>query len=477
MRYKVKAIHFVGIGGVGMSGIAEVLSNLGYSVTGSDLKSSSAVVRLESLGIKVLIGHSVKNIIDADVLVISSAISPENPEVIEAKRIGIPVVPRATMLAELMRFKQGIAIAGTHGKTTTTSLVASVLAEAAMDPTYVIGGRLESVGANAQLGEGEFIVVEADESDASFLLLQPVICVVTNIDRDHLDAYDQDFERLKTAFVNFITRIPFYGKAVLCSDDPGIKAILPNLSRHVITYGFNEDAQVRASIPKRVDGKMCFSVNRQIGSVIFPPLRVRLNCLGKHNVLNSLAAIALATELEIDDDVICQALETFQGVGRRLESYGSVKLGTKRVTLYDDYGHHPSEVEPTLAAIREAYPQKRVVLVFQPHRYTRTRDFFDEFVRVLSKADVLIMTEVYEAGELPIPGVDSAGIARSIRMISGLNPVCVRGVEMALNVLVKLIEDDDVVITMGAGTIGSLPSAIVLASKQSQSEKSNRVEI
>ncbi|MBT6530668.1 MAG: UDP-N-acetylmuramate--L-alanine ligase, partial [Betaproteobacteria bacterium] len=271
MRYKVKAIHFVGIGGVGMSGIAEVLSNLGYSVTGSDLKSSSAVARLESLGIKVLIGHSVKNIIDADVLVISSAISPENPEVIEAKRIGIPVVPRATMLAELMRFKQGIAIAGTHGKTTTTSLVASVLAEAAMDPTYVIGGRLESVGANAQLGEGEFIVVEADESDASFLLLQPVICVVTNIDRDHLDAYDQDFERLKTAFVNFITRIPFYGKAVLCSDDPGIKAILPNLSRHVITYGFNEDAQVRASIPKRVYGKMCFSVNRQIGSVIFPP--------------------------------------------------------------------------------------------------------------------------------------------------------------------------------------------------------------
>ena len=326
------------------------------------------------------------------------------------------------MLAELMRFKQGIAIAGTHGKTTTTSLVASVLAEAAMDPTYVIGGRLESVGANAQLGEGEFIVVEADESDASFLLLQPVICVVTNIDRDHLDAYDQDFERLKTAFVNFITRIPFYGKAVLCSDDPGIKAILPNLSRHVITYGFNEDAQVRASIPKRVDDKMCYTVNRQIGSVIFPPLRVRLNCLGKHNVLNSLAAIALATELEIDDGVICQALETFQGVGRRLESYGSVKLGTKRVTLYDDYGHHPSEVEPTLAAIREAYPQKRVVLVFQPHRYTRTRDFFDEFVRVLSKADVLIMTEVYEAGELPIPGVDSAGIARSIRMISGLNP-------------------------------------------------------
>ncbi|MEJ6650298.1 MAG: UDP-N-acetylmuramate--L-alanine ligase [Burkholderiales bacterium] len=466
MKYKVKSIHFVGIGGVGMSGIAEVLSNLGYEVSGSDLRESPAVIRLRGLGIDIVIGHNVANVANVDVLVTSSAIDPENPEIVEAKRKGIPVVPRAMMLSELMRFKQGIAIAGTHGKTTTTSLVASVLAESGMDPTYVIGGRLASAGTNARLGEGDFIVVEADESDASFLLLQPVICVVTNIDRDHLEAYDHDYERLKQAFSNFISRIPFYGTAVLCLDDPGVKEILPNLSRHIITYGFDKEAQIRAGVPKRTDGKMCFTVERNFGSKLYPPLEIRLNCLGNHNVLNSLAAIGLATELGIGDEVICRALESFQGVGRRLEAYGSVTIGKKTVTLYDDYGHHPSEVEPTLAAIREAYPNNRLVLVFQPHRYTRTRDCFDDFVRVLSKADVLIITDIYSAGELPIVGVDSSGIARSIRLVSDLNPVCVRGVEDAGLMLIELVEDGDLVITMGAGTIGSLSASLVAGSEE-----------
>ena len=467
MKYKVKSIHFVGIGGVGMSGIAEVLSNLGYEVSGSDLRESPAVIRLRGLGIYIVIGHNVANVANVDVLVTSSAIDPENPEIVEAKRKGIPVVPRAMMLSELMRFKQGIAIAGTHGKTTTTSLVASVLAESGMDPTYVIGGRLASAGTNARLGEGDFIVVEADESDASFLLLQPVICVVTNIDRDHLEAYDHDYERLKQAFSNFISRIPFYGTAVLCLDDPGVKEILPNLSRHIITYGFDKEAQIRAGVPKRTDGKMCFTVERNFGSKLYPPLEIRLNCLGNHNVLNSLAAIGLATELGIGDEVICRALESFQGVGRRLEAYGSVTIGKNTVTLYDDYGHHPNEVEPTLAAVREAYPNNRLVLVFQPHRYTRTRDCFDDFVRVLSKADVLIITDIYPAGEPPIVGVDSSGIARSIRMISDLNPVCVRGVEDAGLMLTELVEDGDLVITMGAGTIGSLSASLVAGSEQS----------
>ena len=474
MRYKVKSIHFVGIGGVGMSGIAEILSNLGYAVSGSDLSESSAVLRLRRMGIDVVIGHSVENIASADVLVTSSAIDPSNPEVIEAKRRGTPVVPRATMLSELMRLKQGIAIAGTHGKTTTTSLVASVLAEAGMDPTYVIGGKLQSAGANARLGEGEFIVVEADESDASFLLLQPVMCVVTNIDRDHLETYENNFEHLKQAFTDFISRIPFYGRAVLCVDDAGVREILPNLSRHIITYGFDQNAQIRASKPKRVDGRMHFTVERTLGSQVFRPLKVRLNCLGEHNVLNSLATIALATELEIDDDIICRALASFEGVSRRLECYGVVTVGRNEVTLYDDYGHHPSEIEPTLAAVREGHPDKRVVLVFQPHRYTRTRDCFDEFVRVLSTVDVLIITDVYAAGESPIAGADSSGIARSIRMISELNPVCVRGVEDVRRILDEVVVDDDLVITMGAGTIGSLPASLVTSSN---TINSNQVSI
>ena len=473
MRHKVKSIHFVGVGGVGMSGIAEILHNLGYAVSGSDLSASAAVSRLRQLGIKVATGHSIENIVSADVLVTSSAIDPLNPEVLEARRRGIPVVPRATMLSELMRLKQGVAIAGTHGKTTTTSLVASILAEAGMDPTYVIGGRLQSAGANAQLGEGEFIVVEADESDASFLLLQPVMCVVTNIDRDHLEAYGHDFERLKQAFTDFVSRIPFYGRAVLCVDDLGVQEILPKLSRHIITYGFNQEAQVRASTPTRIDGKMHFIVDRSFGSQVFPSLKVRLNCLGKHNVLNSLAAIALATELEVDDDIICRSLEFFQGVGRRLESYGTVIIRHKKVTLYDDYGHHPSEIEPTLAAIREGHPDKRIVLIFQPHRFTRTRDCFDEFVRVLSTVDVLILTDVYAAGEVPIAGADSSAIARSIRMISELNPVCVRGVEEARRLLDEVVMDRDLIITMGAGTIGSLAASLVSSVSRINSEQIN----
>lgn len=471
MRHKVKSIHFVGVGGVGMSGIAEILHNLGYTVSGSDLSASPAVSRLRQLGIKVTIGHSIENIVSSDVLVISSAIDPLNIEVLEAKRRGIPIVARAIMLSELMRFKQGVAIAGTHGKTTTTSLVASILAEAGMDPTYVIGGRLQSAGANAQLGEGEFIVVEADESDTSFLLLQPVMCVVTNIDRDHLDAYGHDFERLKQAFIDFVSRIPFYGRAVLCVDDVGVKEILPKLSRHIITYGFNHEAQVRASRLKLVNGKMHFTVERSFGSQVFPPLKVRLNCLGKHNVLNSLAAIALATELEVNDDIICRSLEHFQGVGRRLECYGAVTIGLNKVTLYDDYGHHPSEIEPTLAAVREGHPEKRMVLIFQPHRYTRTRDCFDEFVRVLSTVDVLILTDVYAAGESPIAGADSVAIARSIRMITDLNPVCVRGIEEARRLLDEVIVDGDLIITMGAGTIGSLPASLVFSPNHMNSEQ------
>jgi UDP-N-acetylmuramate--alanine ligase len=343
-----------------------------------------------------------------------------------------------------------------------------------MDPTYVIGGKLQSAGANARLGGGEFIVVEADESDASFLLLQPVMCVVTNIDRDHLETYDNNFEHLKQAFTDFISRIPFYGRAVLCVDDAGVREILPNLSRHIITYGFDQNAQIRASKPKRVDGRMDFTVERTLGSQVFRPLKVRLNCLGEHNVLNSLATIALATELEIDDDIICRALASFEGVSRRLECYGVVTVGRNEVTLYDDYGHHPSEIEPTLAAVREGHPDKRVVLVFQPHRYTRTRDCFDEFVRVLSTVDVLIITDVYAAGESPIAGADSSGIARSIRMISELNPVCVRGVEDVRRILDEVVLDDDLVITMGAGTIGSLPASLVTSSN---TINSNQVSI
>ena len=464
MRHKVNAIHFVGIGGVGMSGIAEVLINLGFIISGSDVTDTTTVKRLINLGVNVSIGHHAKNIEGVDVLVTSTAIMSSNPEVVEAKKQGIPVVPRAVMLAELMRFKRGIAIAGTHGKTTTTSLVASILAEAGMDPTYVIGGRLESVGTNAKLGQGELIVAEADESDASFLYLQPELCVVTNIDKDHLEAYENDFGRLKQAFIDFVNRIPFYGLAVMCYDDIGVREILPTLAaRHVITYGFDEGAMVRAKGSEIVDGMMRFAVERDlIGKP--EPLIVKVNCLGEHNVLNSLAAISIASELGIDDQFIVRALGSFQGVGRRLQAFGDVSFKNKTCKLFDDYGHHPTEVMHTIAALRMAFPVGRLVLIYQPHRYSRTENCFDEFVQVLGEVDVLLLMDIYAAGEEPIPGIDSSALAKSIRTTSQVNPLCVHTFTEVSDVLPNVVLDGDIIVTMGAGSIGSLAKKLLLES-------------
>ena len=462
MKHKVKSIHFVGIGGSGMSGIAEVLHNLGFCVSGSDLRSSHSTERLRNLGIKIFIGHSGGNVEGADVLVVSTAVGKGNPEVEYAKKQSIPVVPRAAMLAELMRFKSGIAVAGTHGKTTTTSLVASILAEGGLDPTYVIGGRLESVGANAKLGAGDFIVAEADESDGSFLHLSPTMCVITNIDHDHLETYDHNFDRLIQAFNDFVSHIPFYGCAVMCIDDIGVRQLLPRLSRQVVTYGFSANSEVRALQASYSGGAMSFIVRRKLKAhkKEYPDLNIRLNCLGRHNVLNSLAAIAVATELGIGDDVICRALEKFQGVGRRMQHLGDVVLGGKTVKLIDDYGHHPNEVAPTLEAIREAYPDREITLVYQLHRFSRTRDCFDDFVRILSKVDSLILTEIYGAGELPIPGITADNLASSIQMTSKVKPICVKDFDELIEVLPEAITDRGVLVTMGAGSIVQVPALL-----------------
>ncbi|HUQ26176.1 MAG TPA: UDP-N-acetylmuramate--L-alanine ligase, partial [Burkholderiales bacterium] len=399
MKHKVRRIHFVGIGGAGMSGIAEVLLNLGYEVSGSDLSENAATRRLKGLGAKISVGHAAKQIDEADAVVVSSAVQADNPEVAAARGKRVPLVPRALMLAELMRLKQGIAIAGTHGKTTTTSLVASVLAEGGLDPTFVIGGRLNAAGSNARLGAGDFIVVEADESDASFLHLQPVIAVVTNIDADHMETYEHDFGKLKQAFLQFLQNLPFYGSAVLCIDDPVVREILPQVSKPVLTYGTSADAAVAATSVQHDGGRMKFRARRAGGA----PLDVTLNLPGQHNVLNALAAIAVATELGVADGAIIKALAEFRGVGRRFQLYGEIAAGAGgRFTLIDDYGHHPVEMAATLAAVRGAFPDRRVVLAFQPHRYTRTRDLFEDFVRVLSTADALLLTDVYAAGEAPI---------------------------------------------------------------------------
>jgi len=461
MKHKVRHIHFVGIGGSGMSGIAEVLANLGYQVSGSDLAENSATRRLASLGVEVKTRHGKDNINGADAVVVSSAVQSDNPEVVAARERRIPVVPRALMLAELMRLKQGVAIAGTHGKTTTTSLVASVLAEAGLDPTFVIGGRLNAAGSNARLGAGDFIVVEADESDASFLHLQPVIAVVTNIDADHMDTYQQDFAKLKQAFAQFLQNLPFYGAAVLCIDDAHVRAILAEVTKPVLTYGTSEDAMVRAEAIEHDGGRMRFRALRKDAK----PLEVVLNLPGRHNVLNALAAIAVATEIQIADAAILKALREFNGVGRRFQNYGEIKLdgeGGKAgaFTLIDDYGHHPVEMAATIEAARGAFPGRRLVLAFQPHRYTRTRDLFEDFVRVLSSVDMLVLADVYAAGEAPIVAADGRSLARAVRVAGKVEPLFVEDIADLPETIRRAAVDRDVVITMGAGSMGSVPAQL-----------------
>jgi UDP-N-acetylmuramate--alanine ligase len=457
VKHKVKKIHFVGIGGSGMNGIAEVLINLGYQVSGSDIAAGAATERLAGLGANIIIGHAAANVAGADAVVVSTAVGPDNAEVVAAREHRVPVVPRALMLAELMRLKQGIAVAGTHGKTTTTSLVASVLAEAGMDPTFVIGGRLTAAASNARLGAGEFIVVEADESDASFLHLQPVMAVVTNIDADHMETYQHDFSRLKQAFVRFLQNLPFYGSAVLCTDDANVREIQPQISKPVVTYGFDEDAMVRA-VDVVAGERMRFRALREGAS----PIDVSLNLPGRHNVLNALAAIAVAGELGLDERAITAALAEFRGVARRFQRYGDVLLpgGAGRFTLIDDYGHHPAEMRATLRAARGAFPGRRIVLAFQPHRYTRTRDLFEDFVRVLSECDVLLLAEVYPAGEAPLVAADGRSLARAVRVAGAVEPVFVENIADMPASILKLARDRDVVLTMGAGSIGTVPARL-----------------
>jgi len=461
MKHAVRHIHFVGIGGSGMSGIAEVLRNLGYTVSGSDLSDSATLRRLASLGIATYVGHATANVAGADAVVTSTAVQADNPEVIAARERKIPVVPRALMLAELMRLKQGIAIAGTHGKTTTTSLVASVLAEAGLDPTFVIGGRLNSAGANARLGQGDHIVVEADESDASFLNLLPIMAVVTNIDADHMETYGHDFGRLKQAFVDFLHRMPFYGVAILCTDDAAIREIVPQVSCPVTSYGFNEDAEVRAVNVRAVAGQMHFTVQRRNG-VVLPDLDIVLNLAGEHNVRNALAAIAVAVELGVPDEAVQRALAGFKGVGRRFQRYGEVKSSDGgRFTVIDDYGHHPVEMAATLAAARGAFPGRRLVLSFQPHRYTRTRDCFEDFVKVIAAADAVLLAEVYAAGEAPIVAADGRSLARAIRVAGQVEPVFVDDIAAMPQAILTMARDGDVVLCMGAGSIGGVPAKVV----------------
>ncbi len=454
MKHKVKKIHFIGIGGSGMSGIAEVLLNLDFEVSGSDLASNATTKRLQGFGATVFQGHATEHLNDADVVVVSSAINEENPEIIAARARKVPVIPRAVMLAELMRFKQGIAIAGTHGKTTTTSLIASILAEADMDPTFVIGGKLEAASANARLGTGEWIVVEADESDASFLHLTPIMAVVTNIDQDHMDTYEHSFEKLKTAFVEFLQQIPFWGMAVLCVDDANVREILPRVTRPVTTYGTHEEAAIRAENIVADNGKMHFTLVRKNGVTVRN--EVTLNLPGHHYVLNALAAIAIATELNVPDAAILKALAEFRGVGRRFERYGEIPVNGGHFTLVDDYGHHPIEMQAVIAAARGAFPDRRLVLAFQPHRYTRTRDCFEDFVKVLSTVDALLLTEVYSAGEAPIVAADTRSLIRAIRVNGKVEPRFVETTDELPATILESVQPGDVVVVMGAGNIGSV---------------------
>lgn len=455
MKHKVKNIHFVGIGGAGMSGIAEVLINLNFSVSGSDLNESAVTKRLKNFGATVYQGHAEENLKDADVVVVSSAINEENPEIKAARAKKIPVVPRAIMLAELMRFKQGIAIAGTHGKTTTTSLIASILAEAGMDPTFVIGGKLEAANANAKLGTGEYIVAEADESDASFLHLTPVLAVVTNIDQDHMDTYEHSFDKLKSAFVEFLQQLPFWGMAVVCVDDANVREILPRITKPVMAYGMSEEAKIRAVDVRADNGTMHFKVLRING--VTTELDITLNLPGNHYVLNALAAIAIATELNVPDAAIIKALKEFKGVGRRFERYGEVGLKAGgSFTLIDDYGHHPVEMQAVLSAARAAFPDRRLVLAFQPHRYTRTRDCFEDFVKVLSTTDALLLTEVYSAGESAIIAANTRSLIRAIRVAGKVEPLFVETTDALPDAILNMVQAGDVVIVMGAGSIGQV---------------------
>ena len=464
MKHAIRQIHFVGIGGAGMSGIAEVLLNLGYRISGSDLSDSVTLRRLAGLGITTFVGHDAANIAGADAVVTSTAVQAQNPEVIAAREKRIPIVPRASMLAELMRLKQGIAIAGTHGKTTTTSLVASVLAAAGLDPTFVIGGRLNSAGANAQLGSGDYIVVEADESDASFLNLLPVMAVVTNIDADHMETYGHDFNNLKKAFVDFLHRMPFYGVAILCTDDAAVREIIPQVTCPVTSYGFNDDAQVRAVNVRAVGSQMHFTAQRRNG-ITLPDLDIVLNLAGEHNVLNALSVIAVAVELNVPDEAVQRGLADFKGVGRRFQSYGNVAVAGARApgsfTLIEDYGHHPVEMAATIAAARGAFPGRRLMLSFQPHRYTRTRDCFEDFVKVLSQADAVLLAEVYAAGEAPIVAADGRSLSRALRVAGKVEPVFVDEITDMPQAILDNAQGGDVVICMGAGSIGAVPGKVV----------------
>ena len=461
MKHAIRHIHFVGIGGSGMSGIAEILFNLGYQISGSDLSDSSVLQRLASMGIQTYVGHAASHVEAADAVVTSTAVKASNPEVLKAREMHIPIVPRALMLAELMRLKRGIAIAGTHGKTTTTSLVASVLAQAGLDPTFVIGGRLNSAGANARLGSGDYIVVEADESDASFLNLLPVMAVVTNIDADHMETYGHDFGRLQKAFVDFLHRMPFYGTAILCTDDAAVRAIVDQVTCPVTSYGFLEDAQVRAVNVKAVDGQMHFTVQRRNG-VTLPDLDIVLNLPGRHNVLNALSAIAVAVELNIDDAAVQKALSEFKGVGRRFQRYGDHSVGEgAAVTVVDDYGHHPVEMAATLAAARGAFPNRRLVLAFQPHRYTRTRDCFEDFVKVMGLADAVLLAEVYAAGEAPIVAADGRSLTRALRIADKVEAIFVDDIRTMAQTAVDFLKPGDVLLCMGAGSVSAVAGEVV----------------
>ncbi len=454
---KIDRIHFVGIGGTGMSGIAEVLSNLGYKVSGSDIKESSVTQRLAGLGVTINIGHKRENVAKADVVVASSAIDRSNEEIDEAYLNRIPVIPRAEMLAELMRFRFGIAVAGTHGKTTTTSLTASMLAEGGLDPTFVIGGRLNSAGSNAKLGLGHYLVAEADESDASFLYLQPMMAIVTNIDQDHMATYQGSYQRLKETFIEFLHHLPFYGLAVMCMDDEGVREILPHISKPVTTYGVHADADVRAINIKQEGMHTSFKVIRRGDH---PPLQVTLNMPGWHNMLNALAAISIATHLNVDDDAIISSLGAFKGVGRRFQIQGDLEMTGGKLTFVDDYGHHPREIAATLEALRQAWPDRRSVVIFQPHRYTRTRDLFEDFVKVLSTVDMLILMDVYAAGETVIPGADGRALSRAIRLRGQVDPVFVEDWEDLPQILAGIVKPDDVILTMGAGNVGQIATQL-----------------
>ncbi len=453
----VQRIHFVGIGGTGMSGIAEVLCNLGYIVSGSDIKESSTTGHLASLGIVITIGHKRENVKQVDVVVVSSAIDRKNPEVDEAYQERIPVIPRAEMLAELMRFRFGVAVAGTHGKTTTTSLTASLLAQGGLDPTFVIGGRLNSAGTNAKLGTGRYLVAEADESDASFLYLQPMIAIVTNIDHDHMETYENSYARLQETFVEFLHHLPFYGLAVLCLDDEGVRDIIPSLSKPMVTYGVHEDADFRAVNIRQEGMHTHFTVERR---GIYAPLDVTLNMPGWHNMLNALAAIAVATKLAVDDVAIQLSLKAFKGIGRRFQLQGDLLFNKGVITLVDDYGHHPREIAATLEALKQAWPTRRSIVIFQPHRYTRTRDLFEDFVQVLAGVDVLILMDIYPAGESVITGADGRSLSRAIRLRSQVDPIFIENWDVLPKLLAGIVAENDVILTMGAGSVGQIATQL-----------------